>query len=166
MAYPYYPFLQNQMQMGQVQQNLPQVQQATPATQNAGFLSVRSEAEARNYPVAYGNSVTFKDETAPFIYTKTMGFSQLDRPTFEKYRIVKEDTPIDQPEKAEEPKVDIKDHTEDIERLKSDLVNAKVDIDNLKADIDDLRSELEDATDTISSLKKKLTSTKKVQNDG
>lgn len=166
MAYPYYPFLQNQMQMGQVQQNLPQVQQATPATQNAGFLSVRSEAEARNYPVAYGNSVTFKDETAPFIYTKTMGFSQLDRPTFEKYRIVKEDTPVDQPEKTEEPKVEIKDHTEEIERLKSDLVNAKVDIDNLKADIDDLRSELEDATDTISSLKKKLSTTKKVQNDG
>lgn len=162
MAYPYYPFLQNQMQMGQVQQNLPQVQQATPPTQNTGFLSVRSEAEARNYPVAYGNSVTFKDETAPYIYTKTMGFSQLDRPTFEKYRIVKEDAPVDQPEKAEEQKVEIKDHTEDIERLKSDLVNAKVDIDNLKADVDDLRSELEDATDTISSLKKKLSTTKKV----
>lgn len=166
MAYPYYPFLQNQMQMGQVQQNLPQVQHSAQVTQNAGFLSVRSEAEARNYPVAYGNSVTFKDETVPYIYVKTMGFSQLDRPTFEKYRIVKEDAPVDQPEKAEEQKVESKDHTEDIERLKSDLVNAKVDIDNLKSDIDDLRAELEDATDTISSLKKKLTSTKKVQNDG
>lgn len=166
MAYPYYPFLQNQMQMGQAQQNLPQVQQSAPATQNAGFLSVRSEAEARNYPVAYGNSVTFKDETAPFIYVKTMGFSQLDRPTFEKYRIVKEDAPVENTEQVTEPKVEVKDHTEDIERLKSDFINAKVDIDNLKADIDDLRAELEDATDTISSLKKKLTNTKKVQNDG
>lgn len=166
MAYPYYPFLQNQMQMGQVQQNLPQVQQSAPATQNAGFLSVRSEGEARNYPVAYGNSVTFKDETAPYIYVKTMGFSQLDRPTFEKYRIVKEDAPVENAEQVTEPKVEVKDHTEDIEKIKGDLVNAKVDIDNLKADIDDLRAELEDATDTISSLKKKLTNTKKVQNDG
>jgi hypothetical protein len=166
MAYPYYPFLQNQMQMGQVQQNLPQVQQSAPVTQNTGFVSVPSEAVARNYPVAYGNSVTFKNENAPYIYTKTMGFSQLEQPTFEKYRIVKEDAPVENTEQVAEQKVEIKDHTEDIERLKSDLVSAKVDIDNLKADIDDLRAELEDATDTISSLKKKLTNTKKVQNDG
>ena len=56
---------------------------STPAT---------SEQEARNYPVAYGNSVTFKDETAPYIYSKTMGYSQLDRPVFEKYKLVKEET--------------------------------------------------------------------------
>lgn len=55
------------------------------------FVNVRSEAEARNYPVAYGNSITFKDETQPYVYTKTMGFSQLDRPVFEKYRLVKEE---------------------------------------------------------------------------
>ena len=60
--------------------------------QNGGFVSVRSEQEARNYPVAYGNSVTFKDETAPYIYSKTMGYSQLDRPVFEKYKLVKEET--------------------------------------------------------------------------
>ncbi len=166
MAYPYNPYFQNQMQLGQVQQNLPQVQQSAQVTQNAGFLSVRSEAEARNYPVAYGNSVTFKDETAPYIYVKTMGFSQLDRPTFEKYRIVKEDAPVENAEQVTEPKVEVKDHAEDIEKIKGDLVNARVDIDNLKADIDDLRAELEDATDTIASLKKKLSTTKKVQNDG
>lgn len=56
------------------------------------IVSVRSEAEARNYPVGYGNSVTFKDETAPYIYTKTMGFSQLERPVFEKFKLVREDT--------------------------------------------------------------------------
>lgn len=60
-------------------------------TQNNGFVSVRNEYEARNYPVAYGNSITFKDETAPYVYTKTMGFSQLDTPRFEKYRLVKEE---------------------------------------------------------------------------
>lgn len=72
----------------------PQYQQSqnNPATiQTNGFISVRSEAEARNYPVAYGNSVTFKDENAPYVYTKTMGFSQLETPRFEKYKLVKEE---------------------------------------------------------------------------
>ncbi|MBP5668856.1 MAG: hypothetical protein J6X14_00925 [Lachnospiraceae bacterium] len=82
-----YVYPQNYAQMQQpVQQT-----QNTPQIQNGGFVSVRSEADARNYPVAPGNSVTFKDENAPYIYTKTMGFSQLDRPLFEKYRLEKEE---------------------------------------------------------------------------
>lgn len=75
------------------QQNYQQAQQ--PMTiQNGGFISVRSEMEARNYPIAPGNSITFKDENAPYVYTKTMGFSQLDRPTFEKFKLVKEEAQI------------------------------------------------------------------------
>lgn len=83
----YYPMQNNPYQAQQVQmpQQLPQ-----PQIQNGGFVNVRSEEEAKNYPVALGNSVTFKDETSPYIYTKTMGFSQLDRPIFEKYKLVKE----------------------------------------------------------------------------
>lgn len=50
------------------------------------FVNVRSEAEARNFPVGFGNVVCFKDESAPYIYTKAMGFSQSDKPVFEKYR--------------------------------------------------------------------------------
>lgn len=57
---------------------------------SSSFVSVRNEAEARSYPIAPGNSITFKDETAPYVYTKTMGFSQLDRPVFEKYKLIKE----------------------------------------------------------------------------
>lgn len=89
MAFNYYPqyFQPQQMPMQQMQNQNP-AQQA----QTSGFVSVRSEEEARNYPVAYGNSVTFKDENAPYIYTKTMGFSQLDRPIFDKYKLVKEET--------------------------------------------------------------------------
>lgn len=85
MAYQYYPnfYQQQAQQMAQMPQAQPQ--------QTSGFVSVRSEAEARSYPVAYGNSVTFKDETSPYIYTKTMGFSQLDRPIFDKYKLVKEE---------------------------------------------------------------------------
>lgn len=62
--------------------------------QNGGFVSVRNEIEARNYPIAPGNSITFKDETSPYVYTKTMGFSQLDRPVFEKYKLIKEEDEI------------------------------------------------------------------------
>lgn len=69
----------------------PQSVQMQQPIQN-GFVNVRNEAEARNYPVALGNSVTFKDETSPYIYTKTMGFSQLDAPKFDKYKLVKEST--------------------------------------------------------------------------
>ena len=95
MAYNYFP------QFYQPVQNPQQ-------TQNNGFVSVRSEAEARNYPVAYGNSVTFKDETAPYVYTKTMGFSQLDRPIFDKYKLVKEETGDPIPEPKEDLFGDIK----------------------------------------------------------
>lgn len=83
--YGYYP---QQNYMAQAQQ--PQIQ-TQPQIQNGGLISVRSEMEARNYPIAPGNSITFKDENSPYVYTKTMGFSQLDRPTFEKFRLVKED---------------------------------------------------------------------------
>lgn len=61
--------------------------------QQAGLVSVRNRAEAESYPIAPGNSVTFKDETAPYIYVKTMGFSQLDRPSFDVFRLIKEDAP-------------------------------------------------------------------------
>lgn len=69
----------------------PMYQQQYYQPQQQTIVSVRNEAEARNYPVAFGASVTFKDETAPYIYTKTMGFSQLDTPRFEKFRIVREE---------------------------------------------------------------------------
>jgi len=97
MAYNYYPqYYPQQMQNMQTQNTAP--------TQTSGFVSVRSEQEARNYPVAYGNSVTFKDENAPYIYTKTMGFSQLDRPIFDKYKLVKEEPTESIPEVKQDPR--------------------------------------------------------------
>ena len=78
--YPYqYPY----------QQAYQQNYQQSTQVQNTGLVSVRSMEEAYNYPVAPGNSITFKDETQPFVYTKTKGFSPLEQPVFEKYRLVK-----------------------------------------------------------------------------
>lgn len=90
---PYYQQMQNQqMQPTQMSGANQQIQQ--PTIQQSGFVLVQSEQEARAYPVAPGNSITFKDESQPYCYVKTMGFNQLDRPTFERYRLVKEDSPV------------------------------------------------------------------------
>lgn len=79
----YNPYYQNQQQMqSQTQQSI----------QGGSLISVHDENEARMFPVGPGYSITFKDENQPYIYTKTMGFSQLDRPVFEKYKLVKEET--------------------------------------------------------------------------
>lgn len=75
-----------------------QTQQQTTQIQNGGFVLVKDIEEARNYPVAPGVSVTFKNENAPYVYTKTLGLSQLDQPVFETYRLIKED---------EEPQVNV-----------------------------------------------------------
>lgn len=92
MAYNYPNYVNPYMYQQQQSYQMPiQQQQQIPQIQNGGFVSVRNEAEARSYPVAPGNSITFKDETSPYVYTKTMGFSQLDRPIFEKYKLVKEE---------------------------------------------------------------------------
>ena len=88
MPMPYYPyFQQNAPQMPQMAQ-MPQFQQQNNT--RSDFVVVRSEDEARNFPVAFGNTVTFKNESEPYMYTKTMGLSQLDRPVFEKYKLIKE----------------------------------------------------------------------------
>ena len=103
----------------------------TPQPQNQqpqnGFVTVRSEEEARNYPVAFGNSVTFKDETAPYVYTKTMGFSQLESPHFEKYRLVKEDgsTPQEAPSITLEDKLSNYAEKSEIEAIKGEIKGIK-----------------------------------------
>lgn len=81
----YNPYLANPQNFYGYQQ-APQ-QNVVP---QSSYVGVQSEQEARSYPVAPGNCVTFRDESAPYIYTKVMGYSPLDRPVFEKYRLVKE----------------------------------------------------------------------------
>lgn len=107
-----YPYYQPNVYPTQVYVTPNNPQQA----QNGGIVSVRSEEEARNYPVAIGNVVTFKDESAPYIYTKTMGFSQYDRPVFERYK--REVEEIKEPNVA---KTDIESLWDAINEIKSDI---------------------------------------------
>lgn len=99
-SYPsptYYPQMQNMYSAPQ--QSSPQ------QIRSGGIVSVANEDEARRYPVAPGYTVTMRDENGPYLYEKTMGYSQLDQPIFRKARIVFEDDAIKQekPEKPEEP---------------------------------------------------------------
>ena len=105
----------------------PYYNQQNYQMQQSPFISVRSEAEARNYPVAYGNSVTFKDETAPYVYCKTM-FSQFDKPSFEKYRLIKEDAIEEAPKKicgCEDLKGQIKDLEDQVSSLWKEIESMK-----------------------------------------
>lgn len=90
--YPYQPFYQQYPAQPQMQQ-----------IQNSGFVSARSIEEAYNWPIAPGNSLTFKIENSPYVCTKTKGFSPLEQPVFERYRLVKEEDAPKEPETAPEP---------------------------------------------------------------
>ena len=129
---PYYPMQNNVYQPPQPQQMPQQMQQI----QNGGFVSVRSEEEAKNYPVALGNSVTFKDETSPYIYTKTMGFSQLDRPIFEKYKLGKE-MPAEGSNLTEKAVVDDNSIKSTIDEMKAEIKQIWGEIEEIKKQEDD-----------------------------
>ena len=144
MANFYNPYQQYYSQTP-IQPSLQQTQSALPQTVlNSGFVSVRSEMEARNYPVAPGNSITFKDETAPYVYTKTMGFSQLDRPNFEKYKLVKED--ITEEEVKENPNL--------IDELKNRMNELNDEIDELRGELNAIKKNMDKPTPTANRRKK------------
>ena len=95
-AYPYQNYYQQYQNYQQMPQQIPQMNSfqngnsSQMQIQNGGFISVHNIQEAFNYPVAPGNSVTFKDENSPYIYVKTKGFSQLEEPIFKKFRLIEE----------------------------------------------------------------------------
>lgn len=106
MAYPYntYPqyFPQNYPQYSTMPQQVnQQANQPTQQIQNGGFIPVPNIEVARSYHVAPGTSVTFIDENAPYVYTKTRGFSQFEPPVFEKLRLVKEEDAPQTPQIAQ-----------------------------------------------------------------
>jgi hypothetical protein len=94
--YPqYYPqyFQQTQQPQQQIQQQ--------PQIQDGGFLVVPSEDIARTYPVAPGKCLTFKIEGKPIVIEKSMGFSQLEAPKIDRYRLTKEEAPKETPKECQ-----------------------------------------------------------------
>lgn len=134
--YGYPNYQQPALQYQQVQPT-----QQTQQIQNGGFVSVRSKQEALMWPIAPGSSITFKDETAPYVYTKTMGFSQLDRPQFETYRLIKEDEP-----EARQPAVQQGQASQSTENtsyaLKSDVEVLVAAYNRLQKDFDEIKASM------------------------
>ena len=155
-----------------VAQNMQMQQQMTQPTEQNGsiihtsndFIPVKNMEEAKNYPVAPGNCVTFKDENAPYIYTKTMGFSQFDRPQFEKIRLVKETETIEEPIVQEHntpvaPQIDIESEVSGSSAVKeiNDVLSTLTDeMESVHKDINYLRDKIEDVS------KRRKTASKKV----
>ena len=142
---PYYPPMQP---AAYPQPVMPQQQQGPPTPppiRSGGIVSVPNEETARSYPVAPGVTVTMRDESGPFLYEKTMGYSQLEPPIFRKARIVFEDTARQSAQEAAgEPQAPAAVYAE-IEQLEA-LRGAVVD------DIRDLQARLEKETAEIRAL--------------
>jgi hypothetical protein len=119
--YPY-PMYQNNayptnMNVGSTQQNVGTMQ-------NGGFISIPNENMVATYPVAPGNCVTFKVEGQPIVLEKSMGFSQLESPRIERYRLVKEDYVEETPQNETK--------ANELEEIKSDIERLWDEIDALK----------------------------------
>lgn len=87
------PVYQQPMYQQSQQQQI--VQQSQQQMQNGGFMLIPSEDMARTYPVAPGTCMTFKIEGKPIVMEKSMGFSQLEAPKIDRYRLVKEEDAIE-----------------------------------------------------------------------
>lgn len=152
MAYGGYPINYPQMnypQMQQIQQSYPsnysqlqqmpqqQSQLQSPQIQNGGFMLIPSEDMARTYPVAPGNCVTFKIEGKPIVMEKSMGFSQLEAPRIDRYRLVREeDAPNEQNLAQNEPKID-KPNNNPIDAIKDEIRDIWNEINKLKDQAED-----------------------------
>ena len=134
-----------QPQQMQMPQTMPASQQPSqPQIRNGGIVSVPNEEVARAYRVAAGYTVTMRDENAPYLYEKTMPFSQLEQPIFRKARIVFEDTQQSTQDQQQDPKQPAAVYAElaQLEALRDAVV----------ADIRDLHKQLDKESAEIRSL--------------
>lgn len=120
--YPYFP---------------QQTMQPTPLRNNDFTLvMVKHEQEVFNYPVGCGHSVNFKLENGPYLYTKTMGFSQFDKPIIEKYRLLKED--LDSSTSVDKP-VDKPDWTSKFDIMQGSINELETRLSNIQNDVNSLK---------------------------
>ena len=61
------------------------------------------------------------DEKLPYIYTKTLGFSQMDLPVFEKYRLTKEDADAPKEEVVFVTKTEFDELRDTVTQLRKEL---------------------------------------------
>lgn len=142
---------QQTMQAGQLPQQ--QTTQTQQQIQNGGFISVPSENAVLNYPVAPGNCVTFKIEGQPIVMEKSMGFSQLEAPHIEKYRLVKEEV-VKEVEKPKESNVDLQPLNERMDTFNKEVESIWSDIEKIKTDIEAMKDAMPITSKRTTSKKK------------
>lgn len=128
--------------------------------QNGGFIVARSENEVLNYPVAPGNCVTFKIEGQPIVMEKSMGFSQLEAPHVERYRLVKEEIMNQTEEKPKE------ENTIDITPINNNISTLNKEIDSIWSNIEKLKIDVEAVKDVMPTTTKRTTSKKDKDGEG
>ena len=101
-------------------------QQPVQQKPQPGFVVMPTEEEALRYPIAPGNSITFKIENQPIMIEKTMGFSQFDAPIVKRYRIVEEEAPAPEASPEYALKTDIDRIDAEIEKIRSMLPKRSV----------------------------------------
>lgn len=87
------------------------------------FMSIRGKDIAINYPIAPNNTIIFKDETAPYIYVKSMGFSPLEKPMMEIYK---------KEEPQQETTSEVKEDNSIIQKIQTDIEGILDDIEGIK----------------------------------
>ena len=137
-VFPNYP--QNPQSYPQQNQSTQQMQ-PQQQIQNGGFMLVANEDIARTYPVAPGNCVTFKIEGKPIVMEKSMGFSQLEAPKIDRYRLVhEEDAPNEQNLPQNAPK-SFEAENESIEELKEQIKALNDELSDLKKRLEKMEGE-------------------------
>jgi len=127
----YYP--NNQNWQSPPSQTLPAAHpQFIQQVQNMGYIPVPNEDMARNYPVAPGNSLAFRSEDGNYMYVKSMGFSQYDKPVFDKYELVNEPLNIKESEPVMEEPVAARDYDSEIDALGEELNSIREEVEHLK----------------------------------
>lgn len=128
-------FYQNQIQ--QMQSQLPQ--QQTQTIQDGGVVCVKDETAARNYPTAPGVSMTLIDEPRQHLFVKTMGFNQLEKPIFKKYKLIEEN---EQNGAQSESKTEGDNNT--LDELKAHIEHIECEYERIKEDIDNIKAKMEE----------------------
>lgn len=112
----------------------PQPQPEVPKQMQYSVVNSPSIEYARNYPVAPGNSVAFNIDGQPYLCTKSMGFSLMDKPVFEIYKRLeeeKEEIHEDKPEYAlKEDIASLEDRLSEIEKALKPKKRVKEDTEN------------------------------------
>lgn len=108
------------------QQTMPMMNPVYQVAPTISMVPIPNRQEAINYPVAYGNTVILKDQSAPYIYIKSAGNTQFDTQSFDVYKKEDQEKPID--------------NTNDNK------------YDSIMADIESMRSQISELRDKISGM--------------